>query len=238
MPFKIICEADYALFTDPCTKVERNSYLVPTPSAVEGILKSVFWKPAIRYVVDEIVVFKPIRTIGVRKNEVKEKVLLSAVKSRMEGRGGDPTVYTKEAISQRTSLLLKDVAYGIGFHFEMTGVASEEPDCTEAKYYSIIKRRLEKGQYFRAPCMGCREYPIKKIALTEKFDMDAVAEENRGERDLGVMLYGLKYADEEKLREKWDPVYFSDRAEAVFYHPKMIDGFVDVKKYREESKCC
>ena len=38
-------------------KVERVSYDVPTPGALEGLIKSVYWKPAIRYVIDKIIAF-------------------------------------------------------------------------------------------------------------------------------------------------------------------------------------
>ena len=41
--FKIIVQADYALFTRPEMKVERVSYDVPTVSALEGLVKSVYW---------------------------------------------------------------------------------------------------------------------------------------------------------------------------------------------------
>jgi len=58
--FKIIVEGDYACFTRPELKVERVSYDVPTPGALEGMLKSVYWKPAIRYVIDKIIVFQEI----------------------------------------------------------------------------------------------------------------------------------------------------------------------------------
>ena len=43
---------DYALFTRPEMKVERVSYDIMTPSAARGILEAVYWKPAIRWVVD------------------------------------------------------------------------------------------------------------------------------------------------------------------------------------------
>ena len=88
--FKIIAEGDYACFTRPELKVERVSYDVPPPGALEGMLKSVYWKPAIRYVIDRIVVFHPIDFINIRRNEVKDKVLYSAVKSRMNGVSGHP----------------------------------------------------------------------------------------------------------------------------------------------------
>lgn len=102
--FRIIVEAGYALYTRPECKVERVSYPVPTPSALEGMLKAVFWKPAIRYIIDKIVVFNPIKYASVRRNEVKDKVLYSAVKRQMKGGDADPCVYTKEKISQRASM--------------------------------------------------------------------------------------------------------------------------------------
>ena len=60
--FKIIVEGDWACFTRAEFKVERVSYDVPTPSSLEGMLKSIYWKPAIRYVIDKIIVFNPFST--------------------------------------------------------------------------------------------------------------------------------------------------------------------------------
>ena len=92
--FKIMVEGDYACFSRPELKVERVSYDVPTPGALEGMLKSVYWKPSIRYVLDKIIVFQAIDFVNIRRNEVKDKVLLSAVKSQMNKKGGDPCIYT------------------------------------------------------------------------------------------------------------------------------------------------
>ena len=66
--FKIMVEGDYACFTRPEMKVERVSYDVPTPGALEGMLKSIYWKPAIQYVIDKIIVFNTIDFINVRRN--------------------------------------------------------------------------------------------------------------------------------------------------------------------------
>ena len=68
--FRIMVEGDYACFTRPELKVERVSYDVPTPGALEGLLKSIYWKPAIRYVIDKIIVFQPIEFANIRRNEV------------------------------------------------------------------------------------------------------------------------------------------------------------------------
>ena len=83
MSLKVIVSGDRACFTRPEMKAERVSYDVPTPGALEGLLKSVYWKPAMRYVIDQIVVFNPVEFISVRRNEVKSKVKLSKMKSQM-----------------------------------------------------------------------------------------------------------------------------------------------------------
>lgn len=117
--FKIMVEGDYALFTRPEMKVERVSYDVPTVSAMEGLIKSVYWKPAIRIIIDKIIVFNPIKFINIRRNEVKNKIAQKVVLSQMKGKSS-PEIYASEQRSQRAGMLLKDVKYGIEFHFELT----------------------------------------------------------------------------------------------------------------------
>lgn len=235
--FKIIVSGDYALYTRPELKVERVSYDVPTPSALEGMIKGIYWKPAIRYVIDEIVVFNPIKFINVRRNEVKDKILLSSVKNQMKGIGSCE-IYTGEVRSQRAGMVLKDVKYGISFHFELTGLKSEHDDESEEKHYNILLRRLRNGQCFRQPCLGCSEFPVDKIILVDEFPLDEISKELKGETDLGYMLYGIKFHDGGKpVNNDWNSPVFSDKADAMYYRPKMIDGIIDVKKYREEIKC-
>lgn len=233
--FRVLLEADYALFTRPENKVERVTYPTPTPSAMEGLLKSVFWKPAIAYKIHKIVVFHKLSYASVRRNEVKNKVSEAAMKSQMRGKGGDPVIYTKEQISQRASLLLKDVKYGLEFSFELTGIRSERDENGDAKYAEIIRRRLEKGQCFRQPCMGCREFPVREIKLVDEFDLSEVHPSLQGVQDLGYMLYGMRYADDERKKDEWKSEYFSDRAEAEFYHAYMVNGVIDVDACRRSK---
>lgn len=235
--FKIIVEGDYALFTMPHCKVERVSYDVPTVSAIEGLIKSVYWKPAIRIVVDRIIVFNPIKFINIRRNEIKSKVPLSAVKSGMKGTGS-PEIYASEQRSQRAGMILKDVKYGIEFHFELTGLRSEHDDECEEKHYNIMLRRLRNGQCFRQPCLGCREFSTKRIELVEDFDLSQVHESLKGDTDLGYMLYGLKFSDGGiPVNGDWDDPEFSDKADAMYFHPHMVDGVIDIAKYREGIVC-
>ncbi len=239
--FKIIVEGDYACFTRPELKVERVSYDVPPPGALEGMLKSYYWKPSIRYVIDRIIVFQPIEFASIRRNEVKDKVLYSAVKSQMRGEGKDPCIYTSQNRSQRASVVLKNVKYGIEFHFELTGLRNEEEgEQGEKKHYNIIKRRLEKGQFFRTPCLGCSEFPVKRLELVEEFDENMISNSIReaGDVDLGFMVYKVAFSDNGKpVNNNWENPIFSDQADTQYYRPHMIDGVIDVRKYREVLKC-
>ncbi len=238
--FKLMVEGDYACFTRPELKVERVSYDVPTPGALEGLLKSIYWKPAIRYVVDKIIVFQAIDFVNIRRNEVKDKVLLSAVKSQMNKKGGDPCIYAAESRSQRASMVLKNVKYGIEFHFELTGLRCDQENDGENKHYNIIKRRLEKGQYFRTPCLGCSEFPVKRLELVDEFDEKLISREilEMGDVDLGYMSYKVMFADEGRpVNDDWENPRFSDRASTVYYRPHMVGGVIDVRKYREEIRC-
>lgn len=238
--FKIMVEGDYACFTRPELKVERVSYDVPTPGALEGMLKSVYWKPAMAYVIDKIIVFHDIDYANIRRNEVKDKVLLSAVKGQMSGKDADPSIYASESRSQRASMVLKNVKYGVEFHFELTGLKSDTETDSEKKHYNIIKRRLEKGQWYRMPCLGCSEFPVRKMELVEEFDMNLISSRilEMGDVDLGYMSYKVVFDDGGKpVNGDWEHPKFSDKATTMYYRPHMIQGIIDVKKYREELRC-
>ena len=238
--FKIVAEGDYALFTRPEMKLERVSYDVPPPGALEGMLKSVYWKPAIRYVIDRIIVFHPIEFVNIRRNEVKEKVSYQAVKSQMNHKGGDPSIITSEDRTQRAAMLLRNVKYGIEFHFELTGNRSEKDDESEKKHYNIIRRRLEKGQHFRTPCFGCAEFPVRRLTLVEDFDLSEIDDAilAMGDCDLGFMSYRVAFEDNgQPINGDWEHPEFSDRATTEYYRPHMIGGVIDVAKYREGLKC-
>ena len=238
--FKIIVEGDYACFTRPELKVERVSYDVPPPGALEGMLKSIYWKPAIRYVIDRIILFHPIDLMNIRRNEVKDKVLYSSVKNQMNGKVADPCIYTSESRSQRASMVLKNVRYGVAFHFELTGLRDEEESDAENKHYNILKRRLEKGQCFRTPCLGCSEFPVKKIEIVDAFDENEISDQIKamGDVDLGFMSYRVSFADQGRpINGDWENPKFSDQASTIYYRPHMVNGVIDVERYREGLKC-
>ena len=238
--FKIIVSGDFACWTRPELKVERVSYDVPTPSALIGLLKSIYWKPAISYEIDKIIVFNPINFINFRRNEVKEKISFSKIKAQMNGKDDDISIYTDEARNQRATMALKNVKYGIEFRLKLTGLKSENEENSHIKHAEILRRRLEKGQAFRTPCLGCSEFSAREIRLVSKFDYSQISPEilNLGEVDLGFMLYTLKFKDGGKpINNDWENPRFSDSTEALYYRPRMKSGVINVADYKGDLKC-
>lgn len=220
---KILVEGDYALFSRPEMKVERVSYDVPTPSALVGLISGIYWHPGVRYIIDRIHVLKPIRFVNIRRNEVSKKLLYPSVKKQMNDSESDISIYTKECITQRASLLLKDVSYGIEAHFELTD--EKDADATPEKCFNILMRRLRKGQHFNQPYLGCREFPAR-VMLTEQIPQSPIT----GDVDLGFMLYDLQYKKDKDGNSL-------DSAEPRFYRPHMGNGIIDVAKYAGDLLC-
>jgi CRISPR-associated protein Cas5d len=182
---------DRALFSRPEMKAERVSYDVITPSAARGILEAIHWKPAIRWVVDGIRVLRPIRFENVRRNEVASKASYATARKAMAGAETDLALYADEDRQQRASLILRDVAYVIDAHFEMTGRAG--PQDSPGKHADTIRRRVARGQCVWQPCFGCREFPAWfEPAEGKAFE---VPPDLRGERDLGWMLHDMEFGE-------------------------------------------
>ena len=180
---------DYALFTRLEMKVERVSYDVMTPSAARGILEAIYWKPAIRWVVDRIHVLKPIQFENIRRNEVGKKVSSTKVNRAMKDGMSLVAMHVDDpkVRQQRASLVLKDVEYVIEAHFELTGADDSDP----GKHLAIFERRARKGQCFHRPYFGCREFPVN-------FEWCDVIPESEltGEQSLGFMLHDIDFATE------------------------------------------
>ena len=183
-----------ACFTRPEMKVERVSYDVITPSAARGILEAIHWKPAIRWVVDSIQVLKPIRFESIRRNEVGGKLSAASISKAMKaGRTDGLVAYVEEDRQQRAATILRDVAYVVHAHFELTDKAGADDNI--GKHLDTFNRRARKGQYFHAPCLGTREFPASFELLEGDIDLSALPEALRGERDLGWMLHDIDFAD-------------------------------------------
>ncbi|GBE05242.1 CRISPR-associated protein Cas5 [bacterium BMS3Abin10] len=177
---------DYALFTRPEMKVERVSYDVMTPSAARGILEAIYWKPAIRWVIDRIHVMQPVRFENIRRNEVAKRVSIN----NADMQGGKPVCIFADdpkTRQQRASMVLRNVEYVIEAHFELIGNDDSDP----GKHLAIFERRVKKGQCFHRPYFGCREFP----ADFEWCDETPVSSFS-GKLDLGFMLHDIDFAND------------------------------------------
>lgn len=179
---------DYACFTRPEMKVERVSYDVMTPSAARGILEAIHWKPAIRWIVDRIHVLNPIRFDNIRRNELASKIPKGNVAKAMKDNSA-LYVEIQEDRQQRASLVLRDVAYVIEAHFDLTDRAG--PEDNVGKHLDIFNRRVLKGQCYHRPYLGCREYP----AFFEPVAGELLTTSSSADRDLGWMLHDIDFAD-------------------------------------------
>lgn len=211
---KVLISGDRACFTRPEMKTERVSYDVITPSAARGILEAVYWKPAIAWKIDSIQVVNEIRFDTFRRNELASKLSYQNAKA----------AYTKNVPvyvdvmadrQQRATMYLKDVAYIVTAHFEMTARAGESD--TPEKHYNIALRRLRKGQCFNQPYLGCREFPAT-VSLVEDGSVESYYQDI-DRFDLGFMLYDID---------------FKNSMEPMFYRAVMKNGVIDTS--RQEVK--
>ena len=207
-------QGPYALFTRPEMKVERVSYDVITPSAARGIIEAVYWKPAIRWVIDKIHVLNEIKFTNIRRNEVSEKASSSVAKRIMNGANDQFYLSANDNRQQRASMVLKDVDYYIEAHFEIVQEKAGPEDTVE-KHYNIVLRRLRKGQYFNPPCLGTREFGavVEFVEDPQEIPTSSLS----GPKDLGWMLYDLDFSDPEDIRPK-------------FFKAEMINGVIDLTK--------
>ena len=190
--FSLEVAGDFGCFTRPEMKVERVSYDVITPSSVRSIFEAILWKPAIRWQPERIEMLAPIRWTSVRRNEVS---------SKMSKNGGISGAYIEDERQQRAGLFLRDVHYRLTARLYMTEQAG--PDDNPTKFAEIFQRRLEKGQCFNQPYLGCREFACDFRPIRDKvsLDPDTLSNQDRrllgfeGARPLGWMLYDLDFRD-------------------------------------------
>lgn len=188
---------DYALFSDPVTRVggEKSTYHIPTYEAVKGMVESVYWKPTIRWIVDGVRVMKPIQT------ETK------GVRPIGYNGGNELAYYT----------YLKDVRYQVRAHFEFNLNHTElKDDRCEHKHHNIAKRMVQRGGR-RDVFLGTRECQafVEPCIFGEG---ESYYDSMPGEVAYGYMYHGITYADEAVLPEEKNKMTIN------FWRPVMKPG--------------
>jgi CRISPR-associated protein Cas5d len=144
-----------ACFTRPEMKVERVSYEVMTPSAARGVLEAIVWKPGIRWRVHAIEVHTPILFTAFMRNEVNHKAARPSA-AQVAGETPVEPYFADEDRAQRNTLALRDVDYVIRASFSLTARAG--PEDNVPKFVDMFTRRVERGQCYHRPYLGCREF--------------------------------------------------------------------------------
>lgn len=164
----------YALFTDPLTKVggEKCSYHVPTYEALKGVAKSIYWKPTLIWVIDEVRVMRRIRT------------QTKGTKPLEFSGGNSLAIYT----------FLADVEYQVRAHFEWNEHRAElSDDRIDGKHHAIARRMVERGgrQDIFLGTRDCQAYAEACVFGEGVGELDGA-----GELAFGLMFHGFDYPDE------------------------------------------
>ena len=215
---------EYGLFTRPETKADPHTYPILTPSAAEGILKAIFWKPEIDYVIHSITVLNPIRYQSIFRNMGQSKISTRTV-TGWATKDRTARYLINEDRSQRNHVILKNPAYVIEFSLFLSSHATDSVD----KYFAQISRRIDRGQCYRQPCLGVREYVANFAPVDES---ETIHPELLGRFPLGRMLKKMHYIPDPKGSVEWlDPVTKTSvkgRVLPEFFDAVMIDGVVTI----------
>jgi len=190
---KVKVKGDYACFTRPDLKVERMTYPCMTPSAARGILDSILWKPEFQWYVRRIQILKPIRFATIKRNEINTKQ-------------GRTPILIEDRRAQRNSVILRDVAYIIEASIYQKQISERNnPD----KYVGmtlgkegIFSRRVKKGQCWRRPYLGVREFAAEFI------EPNGTEQPIKETIPIGSMLFDIFYDENGKP----EPLFFHDVA--------------------------
>lgn len=164
----------HALFTDPLTRVggEKCSYHIPTYEALKGVVKSIYWKPTLIWVIDEVRVMKRIRT------------QTKGTKPQQFGGGNTLAIYT----------FLADVEYQVRAHFEWNLHRDElKADRVDGKHFAIARRTLDLGGR-QDVFLGTRD--CQAYAEPCPFGSGGGELDDSGELGFGLMFHGFDYPDE------------------------------------------
>jgi CRISPR-associated protein Cas5d len=182
-PVEVVVWGEMACFTRPEMKVERVSYPVMTPSAARGVLEAIYWKPEVRWRIEEIHVLNEIRYLSILRNEVNSRASERAAAVWERSGGGYDATADR---AQRHTLALRDVKYLIRAGFEQL----PHDDADPAKHRDQFRRRVRSGRCYARPYLGCREF---SAYFAEPDGSERAIDRSE---PLGTLLLDLAYASD------------------------------------------
>lgn len=205
----VVVWGEYALFTRPEFKVERVSYPVITPSAARGILEAIYWKPEFAYRICKIDVLKPGTQVSILRTEVTERA------------GGKPIVVQTQH-TQRSSLMLKNVAYALHADLKLRPHADKKLPA----YVSQFERTVKRGRCFHRPYLGTRECG----ATFEPYDPEWHQPEEDFNLNIGTMLLDQAYVRDEEHHHLTFRYHGEQESHAVSGYKSPVYFQAEVKK--------
>lgn len=129
---------DYGLFSMPYSKPESISYPVPTWTALEGMIRSIYWKPEFSI---------KIRKVDILNNIQWQTFMVNGVNT-LPGR----KLYTdiRSSRTQMRQRCLRDIAYII--YFDVADADDKK------KHESIFYRRLSQGKCKKSLYLGITDF--------------------------------------------------------------------------------
>lgn len=206
----------YALFTDPVTRIggEKFTYQIPTYQALKGIVESIYWKPTITWIIDEVRVMNPIQT------EVK---------------GMRPARYQDNRNELAYYTYLREPRYQVRAHFEFNEFRPDLAyDRNEHKHHNIAKRSVKRGGR-RDIYLGTRE--CQGYVEACEFGTGKGFYDNYGEINFGPMFHGFTYPDENSSG-KWEArIWIPTMKDGVikFVRPEACEMIRTIKEGKVKS---
>lgn len=173
--------ADFGCFTRADTRTQPVSYPIIPPTAARGLLRSVHWKPQIRWTIDKIDVLNPIQFMSMK------------VRGRKDGHGEHTLIQ---------SLVLEEPAYQLHVGLLPTEKTDKDPAHLRGKHFNMLERRLQRGQYYRPPYMGVRDFTAR-VELVEDGAQESPIDETRPVPNLPLDLGWHRDSDEWKIDPEW-----------------------------------
>lgn len=206
---------EYGLFTDPISRLgeEKLSLAIPTYSALKGIADSIYFKPTIQWVIDEVRVMNQIVMAPKGVKPLKTDLVAS------------PSNYT----------YLFRPRYQVRMHFEWN---KDRPDLiqdrNEGKHFEMAKRSLKKGGRFpifigTKECMGF----VQPCQFGEKEGYY----DNQEILPFGLMVHGVTYPtpNSQRLQTRfYTPVM--KKGIIKFPRPEECTIVADVREFAPNAK--
>lgn len=221
---------EFACFTRPEMKVERYSYPCPTPSAARGVFEAIFFKPQFRWQVDRVELLSLPSYIALRRNEVKDKLNVNAVKKWMTGKEAPKPIWAdadksqlgsdQKGRTQRQTMALRRP------RFRITAQIAPRPgrEGDLAAYDAQFVRRARQGKCFHQPSLGCREF----VAFFRYIEsLEGEPEPVDYTQDIGWMLYDV--FDLRKKNENDAPPFVS------LFRARIEHGVLEVPPFESDE---